>query len=192
VNSGAAYTLNLFSGSESDDIIMQLAPDGGKGSSEQSTSVRLIEASNATGPVGLSVTSMDTGERTVLADGVGYGLVTGYASLPGGDYTVSVSAGGGDWQRSIELPSGKPVSLLLTDSEGGPSLVTLSDTPADAVALLPPTLAVPGDPATVAPIVAARPAGGHSAAWPVPLVLVAGIAIGALGMVARRRMGRQW
>jgi hypothetical protein len=192
VNSGAVYTLNLFSGSDTDDIVMQLVPDGARGDSDDWSSVRLIEASNAAGPVGLSVISVDTGDRTVLADGVRYGLVTGYASLPGGEYTVAVSAGGRDWQRSVELRSGEPVSLLLTDGEGGPSLVTLSDTPTEAVALLPPTLAVPGDPATVEQIVAARPAGGRSAAWLVPVVLVAGIAIGALGMVARRRMGRQW
>jgi hypothetical protein len=168
-----------------------LVPDGVPGDSDDWSSVRLIEASNATGPVGLSVISVDTGDRTVLADGVRYGLVTGYASLPGGEYTVAVSAGGRDWQRSVELRSGEPVSLLLTDGEEGPSLVTLSDTPTDAVALLPPTLAVPGDPATVEQIVAARPAGGRSAAWLLPVVLVAGIAIGALGMVARRRIGRQ-
>jgi hypothetical protein len=78
----------------------------------------------------------------VLANDAGYGLVTGYAPLPAGQYMAVVTANGRDWQQPVEL-SGEPTSFLLTDGPDGPALRPLRDVP-DAPAMLnPPALTMP-------------------------------------------------
>jgi hypothetical protein len=136
-------------------------------------------------PIGLAVTANGTRQRIVLADGVGYGLITGYARLPAGAYLATVTANGHDWQQPIQVTAGQSSSLLLTDGPGGPFLHALSDVAADEVPLDAPTLAVPPDPTMPVrsdqPVAAAS--SGRSAAM-VPIVLVVAVALGVIGVAA--------
>ena len=144
MNAGAHYTLTLFSGQPPADTIAELAPDGGAAAYQGAGSVRLIDAAQTAGPVTLAVQSRRTGEQTILADGVGYRLISGYAALPGGQYTVSVTALGQQSHESIDVAAGQWSTLVLSDGPGGPALHTLPDL-GDATPLDPPTLAVPPD-----------------------------------------------
>jgi hypothetical protein len=187
VNAGASYTFALFSRTETGDSVTQLVPDGqGAGAGG---SVRLIEAASAANPVGLSVTSDNASNPTVLADGVTYGLVSGYAPLPAGEYTAAVTANGGQWHQPFSLDAGKPTSLLLTDGPDGPALRTVSDVPQAPRALDPATLTLPDDPDSAhatppRPAPTASPLNG----WAVALVavFVCSLCVIAAGRLERR------
>ncbi|HET7665452.1 MAG TPA: glycosyl transferase, partial [Mycobacterium sp.] len=79
-------------------------------------------------------------EPMVLANQVGYGLITGYATVPAGQYEAVVTANGREWRQPVEFFGGEPTSLLLTDGPDGPALRTLRDVPDVPAALDPPAL----------------------------------------------------
>ena len=125
----------------------------------------------------------------MLADGVGYGLITGYATLPAGDYLATVTANGHDWQQPIQVSAGESSSLLLTDGPRGPLLRTLSDVAADEVPLDAPTLAVPPDPARPAHHDQSVAAASSGRSWAMgPIVVVAAVALGLIGVAAANRI----
>jgi hypothetical protein len=138
LNPAAPYTLTLFSGADAGEVTAQLAPDGPPAESV----LRLVNAASAQGSVKLALTPAAGGDPIVLANDAGYGLVTGYAPLPAGQYTAVVTANSREWQQPVEL-SGEPTSFLLTDGSDGPALRPLRDVP-DAPAMLnPPALTMP-------------------------------------------------
>jgi hypothetical protein len=197
MNPGASYTLTVFSGATPDEIVAQFVPDGGNTNhDDNSGTLRLMAAAHA-GPVGLAVTADDTNQRIVLADHVGYGLVTGYAPLPAGNYTATVTTEAGQSEQPIQIRSDRSSTVLLTDGADGPVLETVPDLTGDTTPLDPPTLAIP-----VAGTAAATPAATASASaadvpsagpdrWSIPVVLAVGILLGAVGALAAARMTKR-
>ena len=57
--------------------------------------------------------------------------------------TAIVTANGRQWQQPVDLISGEPTSLLLTDGSDGPALRPLFDVPDGPIALDPPALTMP-------------------------------------------------
>jgi hypothetical protein len=142
LNPAAPYTLTLFSGAESGDVTAELAPDAPSAGQGEST-VRLMNAASAQGSVKFARTPAAGGDPIVLANDAGYGLVTGYAPLPGGQYTAAVTANGREWQQPVALADGEPTSFLLTDGQDGPVLQPLRDVPDAPAPLNPPALTMP-------------------------------------------------
>jgi hypothetical protein len=143
LNPAAPYTLTLFSGAESGDVTAQLAPDAAPAGPPGDSAVRLVNAAAAEGSVKLELAPAAGGTPIVLANDAGYGLVTGYAPLPGGQYTAIVTANGRQWQQPLDLPGGEPASFLLTDGPEGPTLSSLRDVPDAPAPLTPPSLTMP-------------------------------------------------
>lgn len=196
VNPAARYTLTFFSGTESGEVTAELAPDAPAPSPVEST-VRLVNASSAQGSVKLALAPAAGGDPIALANDAGYGLVTGYAPLPGGPYTALIGANGRQWEQPVDLAGGEPTSFLLIDAPDGPVLRPLRDVPDAPAGLSPPTLTMP--PAPSAPSAptetqhAVAPT-GQSAAWTIVGVCAAA-ALGALVLIrllsaaAQRRQG---
>ena len=198
LNPAAPYTLTLFSGAESGDVTAELAPDGPPADAPSESTVRLVNAASAQGSVKLALAAGAGGDPIVLANDAGYGLVTGYAPLPSGQYTAVVTANGRDWQQPVDLVGGEPTSFLLTDGLDGPALQPLRDVPDAPVALNPPALTMP--PAGAAPPAPAEKLhaisrAGHSVSLVVLVCVAATIValalIRALNAVAARRQGRR-
>jgi hypothetical protein len=143
LNPAASYTLTLFSGAESGEVTAELAPDGPTANSPGGSAVRLLNAASAQGSVKLELAPATAGDPIVLANNAGYGLVTGYALLPGGQYTAIVTANGQQWQQPVDLIGGEPTSLLLTDGPDGPALRPLRDVPEAPAAMNPAALTMP-------------------------------------------------
>jgi hypothetical protein len=143
LNPAAPYTLTLFSGAESGDVTAELAPDGPPAGPLGEPAVRLVNAVSAQGSVKLELMPAAGGDPIVLANDAGYGLVTGYAALQGGQYTAVVTANGRQWQQPVDLIGGEPTSFLLTDGPDGPVLRPLRDVPDAPVTLNPPALTMP-------------------------------------------------
>jgi hypothetical protein len=140
---GVTYTLALFSAGESSQVVTQLAPDGPPTGPTPDSAVRMLHAASATGSVYLALVAPGMVEPMVLANQAGYGLITGYATVPRGQYEAVVTANGREWRQPVEFLGGEPTSLLLTDGPDGPVLRTLRDV-ADAPAALDlPTLTMP-------------------------------------------------
>jgi hypothetical protein len=139
----APYTLTLFTGAESGDVTAELAPDGPPAGPPGKSAVRLVNAASAQGSVKLELTPATGGDPIVLANDAGYGLITGYAPLPGGQYTAVVTANGKQWQQPVDLIGGEPTSFLLTDGTDGPALGPLRDVPDAPATLNPPALTMP-------------------------------------------------
>jgi hypothetical protein len=137
-----SYTLALFSAAESDQVVVQLAPDGSTGTPPDST-VRMLHAASATGAVYLAVIAPGMLEPMTLANQAGYGLITGYAALRAGRYDAVISANGREWRQPVEFREGEPTSLLLTDGPDGPMVRILRDLPQAPAALDPTTLTMP-------------------------------------------------
>ena len=140
---GVTYTLALFSAAESSQLAVQLAPDGPPTGPTPDSAVRMLHAASAAGSVYLALVAPGMVEPMVLANQAGYGLITGYAAVPAGQYEAVVSANGREWRQPVEFLGGEPMSLLLTDGPDGPLLRTLLDVPEAPAALNPPTLTMP-------------------------------------------------
>ncbi|MGE4364628.1 MAG: glycosyltransferase family 39 protein [Mycolicibacterium sp.] len=183
---GATYTLALFSAGETGEIAAQLAPDGPVSGS----SVRLLQAAAAAGPVKLALAAPGA-DPTVLADNASYGLITGYGAEPAGAYDAVVTAGGREWRQPVELTDGTPTTLVVTDGRDGPAVHQTRDVAAAAAPLDPPA---PGAPA-VAPIPDKNPskavaAGGDPRQKVLPLAACATV-IAALAWALTRYQRRQ-
>src|SRR6476469_2723468 len=140
---GVTYTLALFSAGESSQLAVHFAPDGPPTGPTPDSAVRMLHAASATGSVYLALVAPGMLEPIVLANQAGYGLITGYAALPAGQYEAVVSANGREWRQPVEFPGGVPMSLLLTDGPDGPLLRTLLDVPEAPAALSATTLTMP-------------------------------------------------
>jgi hypothetical protein len=192
---GVTYTLALFSAAESSQVAVQLAPDGPPTGPTPDSAVRMLHAASAAGSVYLALVASGVVEPMVLANQAGYGLITGYAAVPAGQYEAVVSANGREWRQPVEFLGGEPMSLLLTDGPDGPLLRTLLDVPEAPAALDPPTLTMPASGSAVAKTTAKTPAIDRSDGRRIAVVLCAAAIMGAAVLMVRarptRRPGRQ-
>jgi 4-amino-4-deoxy-L-arabinose transferase-like glycosyltransferase len=182
---GVTYTLALFSAAESSQIAAQLAPDGPPTGPGPDSAVRLLHAASAAGSVYLALVAPGMVEPMVLANQAGYGLITGYATLPPGQYEAVVSANGREWRQPVEFLGGAPTSLLLTDGPDGPVVRTLRDIPEAPAALDLSTLTMPASPASVEK--AKAPAIERSDGRRIALVVCVAAIVGAAVLIARAR-----
>ena len=188
---GVTYTLALFSAAESSQVAVQLAPDGPPTGPTPDSAVRMLHAASATGSVYLALVAPGMVEPMVLANQAGYGLITGYAALPAGQYEAVVSANGREWRQPVEFLGGEPMSLLLTDGPDGPVLRTLRDVPEAPAALNPPTLTMPASGSAVEKTRAKTPAIERSDGRRIALVLCVAAIMGAAVLMARARPTRR-
>jgi hypothetical protein len=183
---GAAYTLALFSAAESSEVAAQLAPDDTAGAA--GPALRLLHAADAAGSVTLTLTPAGGGP-SVLANDAQYGLITGYAPLPAGNYDAVVAANGRDWHRQVQL-TGEPTTLVLADGPDGPLLQQLSDVPDVSAPLDPPALTMPAA-GTAPEKTPSKPVAIASSRQKViPLVMCA-VAIAGAAVLAAKARGRQ-
>jgi hypothetical protein len=188
---GVTYTLALFSAAESGQLAVQLAPDGPPAGPTPDSAVRMLHAAAAAGSVYLALVAPGMVEPVVLANQAGYGLITGYAAVPAGQYEAVVSANGREWRQPVEFLSGEPTSLLLTDGPDGPVLRTLRDVPEAPAALNPPTLTMPPSGNAVEKTNAKTPAIERSDGRRIAVVLCAVAIMGAAVLIARARPTRR-
>jgi len=187
---GVTYTLALFSAAESGQLAVQLAPDGPPSGPTPDSAVRMLHAAAAAGSVYLALVAPGMVEPMVLANQVGYGLITGYAAVPAGQYEAVVSANGREWRQPVEFLGGEPMSLLLTDGPDGPVLRTLLDVPDAPAALNPPTLTMPASGSAVETTTAKTPAIGSDGRR-IAVVLCAAAIMCAAVLIARARPTRR-
>ena len=188
---GVTYTLALFSAAESSQVAVQLAPDGPPTGPTPDSAVRMLHAASAAGSVYLALVAPGMVEPMVLANQAGYGLITGYAALPAGQYEAVVSANGREWRQPVEFLGGEPMSLLLTDGPDGPVLRTLRDVPEAPAALNPPTLTMPASGSAVDKTKAKTPAIERSDGRRIAVVLCVAAIMGAAVLMARARPTRR-
>ena len=188
---GVTYTLALFSAAESSQVAVQLAPDGPPTGPTPDSAVRMLHAASAAGSVYLALVAPGVVEPMVLANQAGYGLITGYAAVPAGQYEAVVSANGREWRQPVEFLGGEPMSLLLTDGPDGPVLRTLLDVPEAPAALNPPTLTMPASGSAVEKTTAKTPAIERSDGRRIAVVLCAAAIMGAAVLMARARPTRR-
>jgi hypothetical protein len=188
---GVTYTLALFSAAESSQVAVQLAPDGPPTGPTPDSAVRMLHAASAAGSVYLALVAPGMVEPMVLANQAGYGLITGYAAVPAGQYEAVVSANGREWRQPVEFLGGEPMSLLLTDGPDGPLLRTLLDVPEAPAALNPPTLTMPASGAAVDTSKAKTPAIEFSGGRRIAVVLCVAAIVGAAVLMARARPTRR-
>ena len=188
---GVTYTLALFSAAESSQLAVQLAPDGPPTGPTPDSAVRMLHAASATGSVYLALVAPGMVEPMVLANQAGYGLITGYAAVPAGQYEAVVSANGREWRQPVEFLGGEPMSLLLTDGPDGPLLRTLRDVPEAPAALNPPTLTMPASGSAVDKTKAKTPAIERSDGRRIAVVLCVAAIMGAAVLMARARPRRR-
>ncbi len=151
----------------------------------------MLHAASAAGSVYLALVAPGMVEPMVLANQAGYGLITGYAALPAGQYEAVVSANGREWRQPVEFLGGEPMSLLLTDGPDGPVLRTLLDVPEAPAALDPPTLTMPASGSAVEKTTAKTPAIERSDGRRIAVVLCAAAIMGAAVLMARARPTRR-
>ncbi len=188
---GVTYTLALFSAAESSQLAVQLAPDGPPTGPTPDSAVRMLHAASAAGSVYLALVAPGMVEPMVLANQAGYGLITGYAAVPAGQYEAVVSANGREWRQPVEFLGGEPMSLLLTDGPDGPLLRTLLDVPEAPAALNPPTLTMPASGSAVEKTKAKTPAIERSDGRRIAVVLCVAAIMGAAVLMARARPTRR-
>ena len=188
---GVTYTLAVFSAAESSQLAVQLAPDGPPTGPTPDSAVRMLHAASAAGSVYLALVASGVVEPMVLANQAGYGLITGYAAVPRGQYEAVVSAHGREWRQPVEFLGGEPMSLLLTDGPDGPVLRTLLDVPEAPAALNPSTLTMPASGAAVDNAKAKPAAIEFSGGRRIAVVLCAAAIIGAAVLLARARPTRR-
>jgi hypothetical protein len=184
---GVTYTLALFSAAESSQVAVQLAPDGPPTGPTPDSAVRMLHAASAAGSVYLALVAPGMVEPMVLANQAGYGLITGYAAVPAGQYEAVVSANGREWRQPVEFLGGEPMSLLLTDGPDGPLLRTLLDVPEAPTALNPPTLTMPASGSAVDKTKAKTPAIDRSGGRRIAVVLCVAAIVGAAVLMVRAR-----
>ena len=188
---GVTYTLALFSAAESSQVAVQLAPDGPPTGPTPDSAVRMLHAASATGSVYLALVAPGMVEPMVLANQAGYGLITGYAAVPAGQYEAVVTANGREWRQPVEFLAGEPTSLLLTDGPDGPVLRTLRDVPEAPAALNPPTLTMPATGSAVDETKAKTPAVERSDGRRIAVALCVAAMVGAAVLMTRMRPTRQ-
>jgi hypothetical protein len=191
LNPGVTYTLALFSAAESSLVAAQLAPDGPPNGPGPDSAVRVLDAASAAGSVYVALALPGVSEPMVLVNQAGYGLITGYAAVPAGQYEAVVTANGREWRQPVEFPGGVPVSLLLTDGPDGPLLRTLRDLPEAPTALNPPTLTMPASGDAVDKTKAKMPAIERSDGRWIAVVLCVAALVGAAVLMARARAPRR-
>src|SRR4029077_18929480 len=147
-------------------------------------------AAAAAGSVYLALVAPGMVEPMVLANQVGYGLITGYAAVPAGRYEAVVSAKGREWRQPVEFFGGEPMSLLLTDGPDGPLLRTLRDVAEAPTALNPPTLTMPASGSVVDITKARTPAIERWDGRRIAFVLCVVAIMGAAVLMARARPTR--
>ncbi|HVQ52835.1 MAG TPA: glycosyl transferase, partial [Mycobacterium sp.] len=184
---GVTYTLALFSAAESSGVAVQLTPDGPPTGPTPDAAVRMLHAASAAGSVYLALVAPGAVEPIVLANQAGYGLITGYAEVPAGQYEAVVSANGREWRQPVEFVGGEPTSLLLTDGPDGPVLRTLRDVPDAPAALNPLTLPMPVSASAVEKTTAKMPAVEGSGGRRIAVVLCVIAVVGAAVVMARAR-----
>ena len=184
---GVTYTLALFSGAESSQVAAQLAPDGPPSGPGPESAVRVLHAASAAGSVYLALVLPGVREPMVLVNQAGYGLITGYAALPAGQFEAVVTANGREWRQPVEFLGGEPMSLLLTDGPDGPLLRTLRDVPEAPTALSPPTLTMPAIAGAVDKTKSTTPAIERADGRRIAAVLCVAAIVGAAVLVARTR-----
>jgi hypothetical protein len=184
------YTLALFSAAESSQLAVQLAPDGPPTGPTPDSAVRMLHAAAAAGSVYLALVAPGMVEPMVLANQVGYGLITGYAAVPAGQYEAVVSSNGREWRQPVELVGGEPMSLLLTDGPDGPLLRTLRDVPEAPAALNAPTLTMPSSGSAAEKTRAKTPVIERPGGRRIAVVLCAAAIMGAAVLMARARPTR--
>jgi hypothetical protein len=187
---GVTYTLALFSAAESGQLAVQLAPDGPPTGPTPDSAVRMLHAAAAAGSVYLALVAPGMLEPMVLANQAGYGLITGYAAVPAGQYEAVVSANGREWRQPVEFLGGEPMSLLLTDGPDGPVLRTLLDVPDAPAALNPPTLTMPASRSVVETTTTKTPAIGSDGRRIAVLLCAVAIMCAAVLMARARPIGR--
>jgi hypothetical protein len=188
---GVTYTLALFSAAKSSQLAVQLAPDGPPTGPTPDSAVRMLHAASEAGSVYLALVAPGAVEPIVLANQAGYGLITGYAALPAGQYEAVVSSNGREWRQPVELVGGEPVSLLLTDGPDGPVLRMLRDVPEAPAALNPPTLTMPASGSAAEKTTGKTHATQRSDGRRIAVVLCAAAAMGAAVLMARARPTRR-
>jgi hypothetical protein len=189
---GAAYTLALFSAAESSEMAAQLAPDDPADAPSAGHALRLLHAADAAGSVTLTLTPAG-GAPTVLASDAQYGLITGYAPLPAGNYDAVVTATGRECHRPVALTDGEPNTLVLTDGPDGPLLQQLRDVPDVSTPLDPPALTMPAA-GTASEKTSSKPvviASSRQKVIPLALCVVA-IAGGCVLAAKARARQQQW
>ena len=184
---GVTYTLALFSGAESSQVAAQLAPDGPPSGPGPESAVRVLHAASAAGSVYLALVLPGVREPMVLVNQAGYGLITGYAALPAGQFEAVVTANGREWRQPVEFLGGEPMSLLLTDGPNGPLLRTLRDVPEAPTTLSPPTLTMPAFAGAVDKTKVTTPAIERADGRRIAAVLCVAAIVGAAVLVARTR-----
>jgi hypothetical protein len=170
---------------------MQLAPDDPPTGPTPDAAVRMLHAAAAAGSVYLALVAPGAVEPMVLANQAGYGLITGYAAVPAGQYEAVVSANGRERRQPVEFHGGEPMSLLLTDGPDGPVLRTLLDAPYAPATLNPPTLTMPASAAAAQKNTAKSPAIERSDGRQIAVVLCVAAIIGAAVVMARARPTRR-
>jgi 4-amino-4-deoxy-L-arabinose transferase-like glycosyltransferase len=191
LNPGVTYTLALFSAAESSQVAVQLAPDGPPTGPTPDSTVRMLHAASAAGSVYLGLVAPGMLEPMVLANQAGYGLITGYAAVPAGQYEAVVSSNGREWRQPVELVGGEPVSLLLTDGPDGPVVRMLRDVPEAPAALNPPTLTMPASGSAVEKTTGKTHATERSDGRRIAVILCAAAAMGAAVLMVRARPTRR-
>jgi hypothetical protein len=187
---GVTYTLALFSAAESGQVAVQLAPDGPPTGTMSDSAVRMLHAASAAGSVYVALVAPGMVEPMVLANQAGYGLITGYAAVPAGQYEVVVTANGREWRQPVEFLGGEPMSLLLTDGTDGPVVRTLRDVADAPAALNPPTLTIPASGKALGKTQITPPATDQSGGKRIAVVLCIVAIMGAGVLIARARPRR--
>jgi 4-amino-4-deoxy-L-arabinose transferase-like glycosyltransferase len=194
ITAGGSYTVALFTGpSGGAEVTTEVVPDTAPDEPRGLGAVQLVEAARDAGKVKITVAGPQSPTGTVLADGVEYGLVTGYAQVPSGSLTAVVDSGGKQTRSAIRVPSGGAATLVLVDTPDGAELRSVPIDTRDPTSLDPPTLAV----VTAAGTAAAGTGAVGVAAVPAPdgprwsaLLLALGVALGAGATVAAGRLRR--
>jgi 4-amino-4-deoxy-L-arabinose transferase-like glycosyltransferase len=128
---GRSYTFALFTAADGTSVNAQFVTDDPPAAPRGFGSVRLVEGARNPGAVTLAVDDAG-GPKAVLADGVSYGLVTGYAQVRSGERTLWLQSGDQEWRLTARVPSTTAVTLLLTDSPQGPVVHAVPDAPRSA------------------------------------------------------------
>ncbi|MDT0351107.1 glycosyltransferase family 39 protein [Pseudonocardia charpentierae] len=126
-----SYTFALFIAADGTSVNAQFVPDDPPVAPRGFGQVRLVEGARDPGVVTLAVDDPG-GPKAVLADGVSYGLVTGYAQVRAGERTLWLQSGDREWRLTTRVPSTTAVTLLLTDTPQGPVVHAIPDAPRSA------------------------------------------------------------
>jgi hypothetical protein len=174
------------------DLKTNLLKDDNSAPAANSASVRLIQADSTSAQISVQVEN-----GPLLADKIGFGAVTGYATVAAGTWTLDLTAPGGiTTKQTLSLDSASVNSLVVLTGADGPTLSVLND--AKGMAIETSATAPAGAPAVVAaqqvlPVGGIQTGGGSTAtefvdqgrAGTGPLVAAA-LVLGVLGLSLAR------